>query len=280
MREFFRGKFFVVVIILLAFLLGFAANAVFDGGVTPPENILGTVFSPFQGFVARIGNEIEDFFNTFAKYNELKEENERLKNENSDLTVRLEKSYHLEKENENLRKLLSLTEEMEEYRKTEAMIVSVSDDKITSVFTINKGSLSGISQRDVVVASDGLVGYVKEVGINWATVVTILDPQVAVGAFLPRTEFVAMTEGHSDLKSSGLCRLSYVENTSLINRGDTVLTSGLGGLYPEGIKIGTVSEIMISDNGLSQYGIITPSVDFSSLRYVFVLSSSGGEAVQ
>ncbi len=280
MRDFFRGKFFAAVIIVLAFLLGFVANAVFDGGTTPPENIIGTVFTPVKSAAAYIGNSIEKFFRTFADYDRLKSENETLKAENDDLTVRLEKSYHLETENERLRKLLELTDKLPEYNKTEATVVSVSDDKVSSVFTVNKGSLSGIKVKDVVVSSEGLVGYVRDVGFNWATVVTILDPQVAVGAFLPRTELVAMTEGHRELKSDGLCRLSYLENTSLINRGDTVVTSGLGGLYPEGITIGKISEITVRDNGLSQYGIITPAVDFSSLRYVCILSAKTEEGAE
>ena len=280
MRDFFRGKFFAAVIIVLAFLLGFVANAVFDGGTTPPENIIGTVFTPVKSAAAYIGNSIEKFFRTFADYDRLKSENETLKAENDDLTVRLEKSYHLETENERLRKLLELTDKLPEYNKTEATVVSVSDDKVSSVFTVNKGSLSGIKVKDVVVSSEGLVGYVRDVGFNWATVVTILDPQVAVGAFLPRTELVAMTEGHRELKSDGLCRLSYLENTSLINRGDTVVTSGLGGLYPEGITIGKISEITVRDNGLSQYGIITPAVDFSSHRYVCILSAKTEEGAE
>ena len=280
MRDFFRGKFFAAIVIILAFLLGFVVNAVFDGGTTAPENILGTVFTPVKSVATHIGNSVEKFFRTFADYDKLKSENETLKAENDDLTVRLEKSYHLETENERLRNLLSLTEKLPEYNKTEATVVSVSDDKVSSVFTINKGSLSGIKEKDVVIASDGLVGYVRNVGVNWATVVTILDPQVAVGAFLPRTELVAMTEGHRELKGDGLCSLSYLENTSLINRGDTVVTSGLGGLYPEGITIGKISEITVSDNGLSQYGIITPSVDFSSLRYVYVLSAKTEEGAE
>lgn len=280
MRDFFRGKFFAAVIIVLAFLLGFVANAVFDGGTTPPENIIGTVFTPVKSAAAYVGNSIEKFFRTFADYDRLKSENETLKAENDDLTVRLEKSYHLETENERLRKLLELTDKLPEYNKTEATVVSVSDDKVSSVFTVNKGSLSGIKVKDVVVSSEGLVGYVRDVGFNWATVVTILDPQVAVGAFLPRTELVAMTEGHRELKSDGLCRLSYLENTSLINRGDTVVTSGLGGLYPEGITIGKISEITVRDNGLSQYGIITPAVDFSSLRYVCILSAKTEEGAE
>ena len=280
MRDFFRGKFFAAIVIILAFLLGFVVNAVFDGGTTAPENILGTVFTPVKSVATHIGNSVEKFFRTFADYDKLKSENETLKAENDDLTVRLEKSYHLETENERLRNLLSLTEKLPEYNKTEATVVSVSDDKVSSVFTINKGSLSGIKEKDVVIASDGLVGYVRNVGVNWATVVTILNPQVAVGAFLPRTELVAMTEGHRELKGDGLCRLSYLENTSLINRGDTVVTSGLGGLYPEGITIGKISEITVSDNGLSQYGIITPSVDFSSLRYVYVLSAKTEEGAE
>lgn len=277
MRDFFRGKFFAALVVLLAFLLGFVCNAVFDGGTTAPENIIGTVLTPIKSLATYVGNGVENFFKTFADYDALKAENEELKRENNELTVKLEESYHLESENERLRNLLSLTETTEDRKITEATVVSVSDDKVSSVFSINKGTLSGIKEKDVVVAAEGLVGYVKSVGLNWATVVTILDPQVSVGAYLPRTELVAMTEGHRELKGDGLCRLSYIENTSLINRGDSVLTSGLGGLYPEGIMIGKITEITVSDNGLSQYGIITPSVDFTELRKVYVLSSEDAE---
>lgn len=270
MNNFFRSRFFVVLIIITCFLAGFMLNVAVDGGVMPHRTIIGVITSPFTTLGTNIKNGVTNFFAAYTNYEKLLEENEALKKENSDLQKRLEDSYTLEVEIDRLEQLSNVLETTEELELVEARVVSVSTDGWNSVFSINKGSLAGIKEKDVVIASQGLVGKVREVGPNWATVVAFTDPQIAVGAIVTRTEDAAMTEGTIELKAKGLCRLSYLNKNSSAIRGDIVETSGLGGLYPAGIVIGTIKDISIDDNGLTKYAIIQPAVDFTDLKKVYI----------
>lgn len=270
MNNFFRSRFFVVLIIITCFLAGFMLNVAVDGGVMPHRTIIGVITSPFTTLGTNIKNGVTNFFAAYTNYEKLLEENEALKKENSDLQKRLEDSYTLKVEIDRLEQLSNVLETTEELELVEARVVSVSTDGWNSVFSINKGSLAGIKEKDVVIASQGLVGKVREVGPNWATVVAFTDPQIAVGAIVTRTEDAAMTEGTIELKAKGLCRLSYLNKNSSAIRGDIVETSGLGGLYPAGIVIGTIKDISIDDNGLTKYAVIQPAVDFTDLKKVYV----------
>ena len=273
MRDKFRGRFFWTMIFIMVFLFGFGLSMVSGGGTTPPQQLIGIIATPFQTAGAWIKNSFSGLFETFSNYDALEAENKELKAKIADLEKSVENSYTLELDNERLHGLLNIKETYPNMELIEATVVSVSSGGWQSTFSINKGTVHGIGKKDVVISSQGLVGYVKEVGLNWAKIVTILDPQAAVGAHIIRTGDVAMTEGTIDLKSEGLCRLTYIKNTVLINRGDIVETSGLGGLYPAGIRIGKISSIEVEDSGLSQYAIITPAVDFSSLQKVYIVSN-------
>lgn len=278
MKDFFQSRFFIVLLIITCFLAGFMVNLAVDGGVMPHRTIIGIITTPFTTLGTNIKNSVSEFFGAYTKYEELLEENEKLKQENSQLKHQLEESYTYEVEIDRLTELVNLTKNTEPFELVEADVVSVSTDGWTSVFSINKGSLAGIREKDVVLASTGLVGKVREVGPNWATVVTILDPQIAVGARIVRTGEATMTEGTIDLKANGVCRLSYLNKNSTAIRGDMVETSGLGGLYPAGIVIGTIKDINIDDNGLTKYAIVEPAVDLNDLKTVYTVINRASEA--
>ncbi len=270
MNNFFRSRFFVVLIIITCFLAGFMLNVAIDGGKMPHRTLIGIITSPITTLATNIKNGVTTFFAAYSNYEELLAENEELKEENSNLIKRLEKSYTMEIEIARLEQLANILKDTEELEIVEASVVSVSTDGWVSSFSINKGSLSGIKEKDVVIASTGLVGKVRDVGPNWATVVTFTDPQIAVGAIITRTEDTAMTEGTIELKAKGLCKLSYLNKNSSAIRGDLVETSGLGGLYPAGIIIGSIKDISIDDNGLTKYAVIQPAVDFLNLKKVYI----------
>ncbi len=270
MNNFFRSRFFAVLIIISCFLAGFMLNLAVDGGVMPHRTIVGLITTPFTTLGTNIKHGVSNFFAAYTKYEKLLEENESLKKENSELKKRLEDSYSLEVEISRLEQLTNILKTTEPLELVAAQVVSVSTDGWNSTFSINKGYLSGIKEKDVVIASTGLVGKVREVGPNWATVVAFTDPQIAVGAMISRTEDTAMTEGTIELKAKGLCKLSYLNKNSTAIRGDLVETSGLGGLYPAGIIIGTIKDISIDDNGLTKYAVIQPAVDFTNLNMVYI----------
>ena len=122
-----------------------------------------------------------------------------------------------------------------------------------------------------MVTQEGLVGYVSAVGVNYAQVVGIIDMTSKVAAMISRTRETVVAEGSFELLDEGLMRVSYLKNDSDVRQGDLVETSGYGGIYPKGLLIGRVLEVLPESHGISSYAIIEPVVDFSTLTHVFVV---------
>ena len=277
MKNFFNSRFFIVMIVIVLFLSGFMLNMIVDGGNTPPKYLMGIIVTPVQTFFKNISDGVGDFFATFTEYDALKEENEALKQRVSELEDELNKSSVYSIENTKLKELLGIKETHPDYDYVYADIVSVGTNGFVSRFQINKGSLSGIKKKDIVITAEGLVGYVSSVSLYCADVITLLNTNVSVGAKITRTGDMAMTEGSLELMAKGELKLVYIPKNSNISRGDIVYTSGLNGTYPADIRIGKITDIEIEDNGLSQYAIIEPAVDFSDLKSVYVITNRAVE---
>ena len=270
MRDFFRGKFFITLVFIAAFLLGFMLNMILDGGVTAPRDLIGIISSPFASFGTWVKNGVTDFFETFSEYSSLKKENEQLIKRITELETSLADTYNEKVETERLRGLASVTETAPELHFIAADVVLTSADGYGSTFSVNKGTLDGITLNSVAVAAGGLVGKVTAVGLNWATVTAITDPSMSVGATVKRSEATGVTEGETALRANGCCRLSYLTPDASVVRGDLVFTSGLGGVFPAGIFIGTVSQVESEENGLAQNATIEVGADLTSLRRIYI----------
>ena len=123
-----------------------------------------------------------------------------------------------------------------------------------------------------VLSQNGLVGLVFETGYGWAKIQTILDPSTSVGCRITRTGDISVTEGDNALVNDGLLKMLYISKQFTILEGDIVETSGLGEIYPRGILLGKIKEIKVSENSNSQYATIIPTVDFSNLQEVLVIT--------
>jgi rod shape-determining protein MreC len=277
MRRFFSSRFFIVMLIIVLFLFGFMINMIADGGSTPPKTLVGLVVTPVQTFFKNISNGVEDFFATFSEYDSLKAENERLRHQVNKLEDELNASSVYAIENQKLKDLLGIKEIHPDYEYVYADIVSVGTSGLVSRFQINKGSTAGIEKKDIVITSDGLVGYVSSVSPYCADVTTILNTNVSVGAKITRTGDMAMTEGTLEHMAKGNLTLVYIPRNSNITRGDAVYTSGLNGTYPADVRIGKIIDIEIEDNGLSQYAVVEAAVDFSELKSVYVITNRADE---
>ena len=270
MRDFFRGKFFITLVFIASFLAGFMLNMLLDGGITAPRDLIGTIATPFASFGTWIKNGAEDFIGTFAEYSELQKENEELRKKVTELETALAETYSNEVEIERLKNISNIIETSPDLQFVAADVVSTAVDGFGSTFSVNKGSLDGIELNSVAVSSDGLVGKVTAIGLNWATVTAITDPSMSVGATIKRSAATGVTECDVELRAKGLCRLSYLTAEASVIRGDLVFTSGLGGVFPSGILIGTVTQVETEDNGLTQNATIEPSADLKGLRRVYI----------
>lgn len=236
------------------------------------SNGVNTVLSPMGAMAQRVTQPVKNCFTFLAEMKGLKEENELLKSELNTLKKESRSKEEYKKENTRLKRLLNLTDELDNCETVPAKIVSFEQDNWFYSVMINKGEKDGIKLSDVVITENGLVGKISEVGYNWARVSTILDPKNAIGVKLTRTGDVGIAEGDTELLKKHRLKLGYVsKNTSLIS-GDLLETSGLGGIYPPGISVGTVEEVRADTVGESSNGILKPSVDFDNLYEVVVVT--------
>ena len=208
------------------------------------------------------------------EYDALKAENEKLKLQIAEMEEAIRQAQYNETENKRLRDLLALSQQRREFEFESATIVSRSSSNWSATITLSKGSANGVETDDCVVTETGvLVGMVVEVGTNWATVITTIDPDAEMGALIFRTSQAAIAEGDFELMGTGKLKLTYLPEDSQLLSGDLIVTSGRGGILPSGLIIGTVDEIRTDVSGLTNYAVITPSVDTGSLTQVFIIKS-------
>ncbi len=271
--KFFRCKPAVFIAgILLAGCL-FMGGAYLFGGPNLVSNIMGVVVTPLEKGVSAVTDWFSGIFGYFYRYSSMEEENARLREELSELRKQQREYQEAISENEQLRDMLGLAEKHRSFDMEFCNIVSVTGGSYRSGFTIDKGSLSGIEVGDCVIVSEGMVGYVSEVGENYSEVLTVIDVSVKIGATLSRTRESVVSEGSFELLSDGYFKLSYLQNDADVKKGDLVETSGYGGMYPQGLLLGTVVDFLPENHGISSYAVVQPVVPLDELKSVFVVKS-------
>lgn len=272
--NFFKSRIFIL--FLAIFFIAFfsmALSAAREGELNPAENVAGIIVTSLQKTVTHIRNNFSSVGAYITDFKKLDLENQELKQERADLKEKLREYDKIKDENDRLKGLLELKETRKDFTFVEAEIISRDVSNWANIFVIDKGELDGITPYCPVITNDGLVGTVIDVGTTWAKVNTLVEPATSMGAMITRSRDVGIVEGSFDLMEEGLCKMSYLSKTTNIVAGDYVETSGLGGLFPKGIMIGTVTEVGLEPHGISKYAIVKPEVDFEAIHGVFVITS-------
>lgn len=235
------------------------------------ENGVNALLSPVQKVASACTNGVRGFFSFVTNAEEYRKENEVLQSELNQLKTEYKSLEEYQAENERLKGLLGLKEELVSYDTVGANVISKESTNWFAVFTIDKGSADGISENDVVMVTGGLVGHVEKVGINWAKVVSLIDPTSSVGGYIDRIDEVAIVEGDFTLSQEGKCKLTHLPIDSALSVGDTIKTSGLSDIYPRGLLVGKVDAIYTDAASSSKYAVITPMADFTNIKEVLVI---------
>lgn len=200
---------------------------------------LMTLTYPVQRLVQLPTDAIAFVANTFTTHRALRVENARLSGEVRDLKLGMQRFGALQRENERLRRLLgSATEVTERVRGAE--LISVETTASRRFVVIDKGARHGAFIGQPVLDADGVLGQVVHLGPFSATVMLITDAQHAVPVRIDRTGLRAVARGRHD---ESMLDLAFVPNTADIEVGDVVITSGLGGRFPEGYVVGRVATV-------------------------------------
>ncbi|MDY6084659.1 MAG: rod shape-determining protein MreC [Dialister sp.] len=203
------------------------------------------------------------------------QELEGLKRENDGLRFEQAGYSEILSENIRLRNLLSFKQGYTQYSMLGASVIARDYGGWTQTMAIDRGSEDGISKYMPVIVPAGVVGFVSEVYKTSSKVQLIIDPRTNVGGIVqrPSSRLVSMVSGVSNVP--GHVSFTNLSREADILKGDIIVTSGYGGVYPKGLVIGTVESIMpAGDSELSGKAIIKPSADFSHMEEVFVITSA------
>ena len=268
MKEFLKknGIRIGVIVIAVALLIGLGAAAR-NGRTGFARNTTGVLSSPLQKVLSSTVNWFRTIYGYLYDYDSLLAENESLRAQLAEAQQSARDGIEATEENVRLRELNNLRQKHTDYVMESAKVVLWS-----SSFTISKGSNFGIELGDPVVTEYGaLVGQVTELGTNWATVSTLIDVDMSVGAYVGATGSSGMVVGEFGLMTEKLAKLTFLADGAQLFEGDEVLTSGSGGAFPAGLVIGTIRSVQSEAGGQIEYGIVVPQCELDSLVQVFVI---------
>lgn len=225
-------------------------------------------FAPVQRAATGVGSSVRAFWSSLAELRGLREENAWLRSELERLASLVPRLEEAEEENARLRELLDFAP-APEFRAVAATVVGRSLSNWFSTVEIDKGKNDGIAVDCPVVTQRGLVGRVVRVTQRTSTVLLMADPQSGVGAIIVRSREPGAVLGSTRFEAE--CPMRLFARDADVVRGDMVITSGLGGLFPAGLHIGHVADVRRVEQGLVVEASVVPAVDFARLEEVFVL---------
>lgn len=240
------------------------------------EKIVGNILTPVSKVTFNIGKSISNFVDTIINFTDLKDENEELK------------AYiiQLEDENRNLTNIIGKSEILESqaailkttsFNILQAQVTSKEPSNWFNGFTIDRGINDGVEIGDSIIQGveveenvyqEGIIGRVTELGDNWAKVVAIIDENSNISFRITRTQDGGILQGSIEGELSGY----LFDEKADVMVGDSVYTSGLGGIFAEDIYIGQVTEVIENEEELTKQIIVSPAIDFKKIQNVLVIT--------
>ncbi len=196
-------------------------------------------------------------------------ENDNLKKSLSRAIEKNNRFSEIELSNSRLRSLLNFQKTMTG-RVLAAEVIGKDPSPWFKTITINKGKVDGVKKWLPVVVPEGIAGQITDVSLHHSRVLLIIDRNSAVDALVQKTRTRGIIKG----ESAGTCLFDYVLRKHDIRVGDTVISSGLDGVFPKGLRIGQVSSVVRRNSGIFQEVSVIPDVDFEKLEEVLVLMVS------
>jgi rod shape-determining protein MreC len=261
-----NGKTGIIITIIILLVLVILTHT----GFSTLEKITSRIVMPIQNSLTYLKNRISGNNEFFISLEELKKENEELKNQNDELQENLSKMEILKAENAVLIEYANLTEKYSEYQTVPAYIINKDVSNLSNIIIINVGSNDGIKENMAVISNQGLVGYTISVTENTAKVQTIIDAGTNVSALISTSREGIVCKGI--LGNEIAVKATYIPTDAVLITGDEDETSGIGGIYPKGITIGKIKDIIETKNITDRYAIVETAVDFSKLETVLVIT--------
>ncbi len=276
MKDFVRGAGFKILIAVILILLGFIMYTA-SVGSNFLSSAIGFLTTPMQKITAEISYAAEDLVPEEKNVEELRNEIAALEKEVQDLRAITVDYYDIKKENAQYAKYYDIKQKNTSLKFVPASVIGRDPNENFYGFTLDEGSISGILENDPVITENGLVGWVYHVNPTSCKVRTILSPETKVGAIAVPTGDSGVITGSVTLCDQNLTKLSLVSGQNTLQPGDILVTSGLSGMYPKNLQIGSVQELSHDEFDASIYAIVKPFEDITTIRDVFIVTDFQGK---
>lgn len=260
----------IVITIIVLIMLVILTN-IDNSNLSYIENVASKLVMPVQNGLTYLKNKINGNNAFFTDINNLKNENEELKKQNSELEQNLRELENIKTENETLKEYMKLTEKFSQYKTIPGYVTNRDISNYSRTIVISIGKKDGVKENMTVISDKGLVGHIISVDDNTSKVQTIVDSGSSVSCLMSTTRDCIVCKG--TLESNSTLKAMYIPLETTIIQGDSIETSGIGGIYPKGIHIGTVEKVINTNNNIDRYAVIKTAVDFDKLETVLVVTN-------
>lgn len=256
-----------VICVALLLLSYFAGNSISFLKTFTKKTLL-----PVQNSINSIGVWTDSKMDNLKKINDLNKENEELKKQLADAKSEIATYQGKISELDTLRLLYALDESYPDFKKTVARVVAKDSTSWFSSFYIDKGTKDGIFIGANILAGEGLCGIVTECEENFAKVRTIIDDSSQISAKIMPSNALCSVEGSLSAYKNGYLIAANIDKDAAVSVGDKVVTSHISERFHQGLTIGYISKIDLDSNNLTMTAYITPTVDFSNLYDVLIIT--------
>ena len=274
MKDFFDTWKFKILVAVAVFLVGIMAYAGANGRLTAaPQELLGVVLMPLQKVTSALSGGIGSVWEKYTSIDDVMDRNEQLEAENAELRQQMVDYDRIKAENDAYKALARIQDTNSEASYVSAFVIGRDPLDEFGGFTLDQGSTDGVAVNDAIISDRGyLLGVVVEVDATSCKVMTILHPSFNAAGVISRTRENGIITGSADYAADGQCVLTNLDRATEARKGDQVITTGLGGVFPANLLVGTVQEVVPEQSGKSSSAVILPGADPRTVKHVFIIT--------
>ena len=274
MKDFFDTWKFKILVIVAVFLVGIMAYAGANGRLTAaPQELLSVVLTPLQKVTSALSGGAASVWEKYTSIDDVMDRNEQLEAENAELRQQMVDYDRIKAENDAYKALARIQDTNSEASYVSAFVIGRDPLDEFGGFTLDQGSTDGVAVNDAIISDRGyLLGVVVEVDATSCKVMTILNPSFNAAGVISRTRENGIITGSADYAADGQCVLTNLDRATEARKGDQVITTGLGGVFPANLLVGTVQEVVPEQSGKSSSAVILPGADPRTVKHVFIVT--------
>ena len=274
MKDFFDTWKFKILVIVAVFLVGIMAYAGANGRLTAaPQELLSVVLTPLQKVTSALSGGAASVWEKYTSIDDVMDRNEQLEAENAELRQQMVDYDRIKAENDAYKALARIQDTNSEASYVSAFVIGRDPLDEFGGFTLDQGSTDGVAVNDAIISDRGyLLGVVAEVDATSCKVMTSLHPSFNAAGVISRTRENGIITGSADYAADGQCVLTNLDRATEARKGDQVITTGLGGVFPANLLVGTVQEVVPEQSGKSSSAVILPGADPRTVKHVFIIT--------